>query len=82
MRRATCSSEHLWSRSFTGNGSVRTATFEDLPEGRTKFTGHSVFLSVADRDGMIQSGMEWGVRDSHERLDELLAKMKATAGQR
>jgi hypothetical protein len=30
---------------------------------------------VADRDGMIQSGMEKGVNDSNDRLDELLAKM-------
>jgi hypothetical protein len=25
---------------------------------------------------MVQSGMEYGVRDSHEKLDELLATIK------
>jgi hypothetical protein len=33
-------------------------------------------MSVADRDGMIQSGMEEGVNDSYDRLEELLANMK------
>ena len=36
----------------------------------------SVFQSVADRDGMMQSGMEEGVNDSYDRLDELLKKMQ------
>jgi len=57
-----------------GHVSLETATFEALPKGRTKLTIHSVFKSVADRDGMIQSGMERGVAVSHERLDELFAK--------
>jgi hypothetical protein len=35
----------------------------------------SVFQSVADRDGMVQSGMESGVNEGHDRLDELLEKM-------
>jgi hypothetical protein len=30
----------------------------------------------APRDGMLQSGMERGVNDSHDRLDELLEKMQ------
>ncbi len=49
---------------------------ESLPGGRTKLMSQSVFQSIADRDGMLQSGMERGVNDSYERLDELLAKMK------
>lgn len=55
-----------------GHVILETAVFEALPGGRTRMTGHSVFRSVADRDGMIQSGMERGVVDSYERLDELL----------
>jgi uncharacterized protein YndB with AHSA1/START domain len=55
-----------------GHVSLETATFEALPGNRTKLTIHSVFKSVADRDGMVASGMERGVVDSHERLDELL----------
>jgi len=59
-----------------GHVSLETATFEELPEGRTKFIAHSVFQSVADRDGMVESGMRRGVVESHERLDELLDKLE------
>jgi uncharacterized protein YndB with AHSA1/START domain len=59
-----------------GHVSLETATFEALADGRTKLTIHSVFKSVSDRDGMIQSGMERGVVDSHERLDELFEKQE------
>jgi len=34
----------------------------------------SVFQSVEDRDGMVQSGMERGVSEGYEKLDELLAQ--------
>jgi len=47
-----------------------------LPEGRTKLTVQSVFQSVADRDGMIGAGMEEGVSESYDRLDELMEKIK------
>jgi hypothetical protein len=36
---------------------------------------HSVYLSVEDRDGMVQAGMERGVNEGYERLDELLTRM-------
>jgi hypothetical protein len=32
---------------------------------------------VADRDGMVASGMEQGANESMERLAELLEKMKS-----
>ena len=57
-----------------GHVTLETARFEALPGGRTRFTNQSVFQSVADRDGMLQSGMERGVNDSYERLDELFEK--------
>jgi uncharacterized protein YndB with AHSA1/START domain len=57
-----------------GHVALETARFEALPGGRTKLTTQTVFQSVADRDGMLQSGMERGVNDSHERLDELFEK--------
>lgn len=60
-----------------GHVVLETARFEELPGGKTKLTMQSVFQSVADRDGMLQSGMEEGVNDSYERLDELLEKIKA-----
>ena len=58
----------------SGHVVLETAKFEALPRGRTKLTIQSVFQSVEDRDGMVQSGMERGVTESHESLDALLAK--------
>ena len=46
--------------------------FEALPGNRTRLVHQSVFMSVADRDGMIQSGMERGVAEGYEKLDVLL----------
>ena len=58
----------------TGHVVLETAKFEILPGNRTRLTVQSVFQSVADRDGMVMSGMERGVVDSHNRLDELFEK--------
>jgi len=55
-----------------GHVLLETTRFEELPDERTKVTVQCVFQSVADRDGMIQAGMERGVVVSHERLDELI----------
>jgi uncharacterized protein YndB with AHSA1/START domain len=62
-----------------GHVSLETAVFEELPDNRTRVTAQSVFKSVADRDGMIASGMEAGVNEGFERLDEVLANSKAEA---
>ncbi len=59
-----------------GHVLLQTARFEELPGNRTKLTSQSVFQSVEDRDGMLQSGIEEGVNDSYERLDELLEKLQ------
>lgn len=56
-----------------GHVSLDSMTLEELPGHRTKITIHSVFQTVSDRDGMIQSGMERGINDGYERLDEILA---------
>jgi uncharacterized protein YndB with AHSA1/START domain len=47
--------------------------FEDLGDGRTRLTSTSLVDSFADRDAFVASGMEGGVREGYERLDELLA---------
>jgi uncharacterized protein YndB with AHSA1/START domain len=60
----------------SGHVNLETMTLEPLPNGRTKLTAHSVFQSVADRDGMVQSGMESGVQEGYERLDEILANLE------
>lgn len=57
-----------------GHVILETTRFEALPGDRTRIVSQSVFQSVADRDGMIQSGMETGVNEGYERLDEILAR--------
>ena len=58
---------------FPDGVSLETAVFEDLGGGRTRVTGTSVTDSIEARDAMIASGMETGVVQGFERLDELLA---------
>jgi uncharacterized protein YndB with AHSA1/START domain len=55
-----------------GHVILQKALFDELPGNRTKVTAQAVFLSVEDRDGMLQSDMEAGMKDSFSRLDELL----------
>jgi len=59
-----------------GHVTLDTMRLEKLPGDRTRITIQSVYRSVADRDGMLQSGMERGLNEGHERLDELLRKLQ------
>lgn len=52
--------------------SIEFLTFEDLGGGRCRIVGHSAYPSQESRDGMAQSGMEGGMTEGYERLDELL----------
>lgn len=56
---------------------LEVLTFSDLPNGRSRIDGQSLFLSVEDRDAML-AGMDAGMDDNFLRLDELFAK-RATA---
>jgi uncharacterized protein YndB with AHSA1/START domain len=47
---------------------------EDLGDGRTRLTATSLVDSFEDRDAFVASGMEVGVREGYERLDEVLAR--------
>jgi uncharacterized protein YndB with AHSA1/START domain len=58
-----------------GHISVDTVTFEEQ-NGKTTLTTRSVFDTKEDRDGMLQSGMESGLAESWERLDEYLDALK------
>lgn len=51
----------------------------ELKGGRTRLVTNSTFESKDLRDGMVQSGMETGVNEGNERLDELLARTLAGA---
>lgn len=44
--------------------------------GRTKLTIFSVYPSIAIRDAVIASGMERGLRETHDRLDQVLASLQ------
>lgn len=47
--------------------------FEDIGSGRTRLTVTSLVDSFEGRDAFIASGMEVGVVEGYERLDEILA---------
>ena len=55
-----------------GHVALETARFEVLPGNRTRLVNQTLFQSVADRDGMIASGMEGGMNEAYDQLDELL----------
>ncbi len=59
---------------MAGHISTQIVTFEPERGDRTKLTVRVRFDDQAERDGMLASGMEWGMRQGYERLDEVLAK--------
>ena len=65
-------------QTFTYDGmpdgvALEKMVFEDLGGGRTRLTTTSLVDSFQDRDAFVASGMDEGVREGYERLDELLA---------
>lgn len=62
-----------------GHVILGTTRFEELPGGRSRINHQSVFQTVEDRDGMLQSGMERGVVDGYNKLDALLAEQVSNA---
>jgi uncharacterized protein YndB with AHSA1/START domain len=53
--------------------SLDRLAFEDLPDGRCRLTATSLVDSFEGRDAFVASGMEVGVREGYEKLDEVLA---------
>jgi uncharacterized protein YndB with AHSA1/START domain len=71
----------VWTFEFEGmpgHVSVETLTLEEH-DGKTTFTGTSVFDSVEERDGMLESGMESGAAETMDRLDEYLEVLRGRA---
>jgi uncharacterized protein YndB with AHSA1/START domain len=60
-----------------GHISIETMRLQDLSGGRTRVTVTSLFDSVEDRDGMLQSGMEQGAGESYDRLEAYLKTLAA-----
>ena len=68
----------VWTFEFEGmpgNISVETMTLEES-NGKTTFRSTSVFDSVEQRDGMLESGMESGAVETFDRLEEYLQVLK------
>ena len=59
-----------------GHVSLERMTFERI-DGRTRIRTLTVYQSVADRDAMVESGMESGLNEAYERLDELIPTLTA-----
>jgi len=65
----------------------RTECFEGMPgealvtlsfdekDGQTTLTMHMLFENKEQRDGCLHSGMELGVRECYQKIDELLASL-------
>jgi uncharacterized protein YndB with AHSA1/START domain len=66
-------------QTFTFDGDPDTVAlgqtrFENLEGGRSRLTTTSLVDSFAARNAVLASGMQDGVRESYERLDEVLAR--------
>ena len=58
--------------------SIETLRFIELDDGRSRLVGHSTYPSQEARDGMAESGMEDGMAQGYDRLDDVLATLLAT----
>lgn len=63
---------------FSDVVSIEFLTFTDLGGGRCKLSGHAVYPSMEARDGMASSGMETGMSQGYDQLDEVLARVSAS----
>ncbi|HEX7060067.1 MAG TPA: SRPBCC family protein [Solirubrobacterales bacterium] len=69
---------HLLVQTFQWEGnpdppSVDRVEFEDLGDDRTRIVTTATFESTEARDAMLGAGMERGISEGYEKLDELLA---------
>ena len=60
-----------------GHVSLDEVVLEDLGGDRPRVRGRSVHQSVEARDAMVQSGMETGLGEGFERLDQVLGRLTA-----
>ena len=59
---------------FPDGVALEKLVLEDIGNGRTRLTATSLVDSFEGRDAALASGMETGIREGYERLDELLAR--------
>jgi uncharacterized protein YndB with AHSA1/START domain len=65
-------------QTFTYDGypdgvSLETVWFEDLGDGRCRVKGQSLVDSIESRDAILSSGMDVGITEGYQKLDEILA---------
>ncbi len=60
---------------FPDGVALEKLVLEDLGGGRTRLTATSLVDSFEGRDAFLASGMETGVVEGYERLDEVLTRM-------
>ncbi|NNF62916.1 MAG: SRPBCC family protein [Acidimicrobiia bacterium] len=63
---------------FPDGVSLERLTFQDLGSGRCRIVAVSLLDSFESRDMMIASGMEIGIKEGYEKLDDLLAAEDST----
>lgn len=75
----TVEAPHLIISTFEYDGApghVSLDTYRFTAEGdKTFYTSVSIFQSLADRDAMLQADCESGVRETLERMDQLLQQL-------
>jgi uncharacterized glyoxalase superfamily protein PhnB/uncharacterized protein YndB with AHSA1/START domain len=59
-----------------GHAILEIVKIDDISPGRTRLSIQNIFQSISDRDGMLQTGMEQGLTESFERLDDVLEMVK------
>lgn len=62
-----------------GHDYIVTLTLTEQ-DGKTHMQGHLLYQTPEDRDGHLHAGMEAGMRESYDRLTELLAREMAKTG--
>jgi uncharacterized protein YndB with AHSA1/START domain len=63
-----------WFEAIPGAEVTVTVTFEER-DGSTKLVAHELYPSKEARDGALASGMESGMRETIDQLDELVASL-------
>lgn len=59
--------------------SIESMTLEALPGVRTRLRVHAVYPSLQARDAILANGMENGMREGYEQLDDLLERQPENA---
>src|SRR3954471_15112779 len=59
---------------FPDQVALEKLVLEDLGGGRTRLTATLLFVSFEAGDALLAGGVETGVREGYDRLDELLAQ--------